>query len=214
MTSTTVNRTRALVPTPLERTPALVIADDSRAAVLVPHLRRLGTAPPRGVQRPAQTRSMQPVSEREVVVVDAGNGDDPHAIAFGLRRMGWHHVVIRTTGLAPARAALALARGVRVVLQPPLRETAENAQLAAADALDEPDEEEILRARRLMSGLTHRELAVIRLVATGATNREIGEAMDLSPLTIKSHLARVAQKVGTGDRAEIVLLAYRGGAII
>lgn len=57
--------------------------------------------------------------------------------------------------------------------------------------------------------LTARELGVLRLVAEGQSNREIGEHLQLSALTVKSHLARISRKVGTGDRAEMVAFAIR-----
>lgn len=58
-------------------------------------------------------------------------------------------------------------------------------------------------------GLSARELGVLRLVADGRTNRQIGERLSLSALTVKSHLARISRKVGTGDRAEMVAFAIR-----
>lgn len=61
--------------------------------------------------------------------------------------------------------------------------------------------------------LTARELGVLELVAEGRTNREIGEALQLSALTVKSHLARISRKVGTGDRAEMVAFALRNGLL-
>ena len=58
-----------------------------------------------------------------------------------------------------------------------------------------------------------REVEVIRLVADGQSNKQIGDALGLSALTVKSHLARIARKLGTGDRAEMVALAMRAGVI-
>jgi two-component system nitrate/nitrite response regulator NarL len=57
--------------------------------------------------------------------------------------------------------------------------------------------------------LTAREVGVLRLVADGCSNREIGVHLSLSALTVKSHLARISRKVGTGDRAEMVAFAIR-----
>lgn len=57
--------------------------------------------------------------------------------------------------------------------------------------------------------LTAREVGVLRLVADGRSNREIGEDLALSALTVKSHLARISRKIGTGDRAEMVAFAIR-----
>jgi DNA-binding NarL/FixJ family response regulator len=45
------------------------------------------------------------------------------------------------------------------------------------------------------------------------SNKQIGEELGLSALTVKSHLARIARKLGTGDRAEMVAMAMRGGVI-
>lgn len=60
-----------------------------------------------------------------------------------------------------------------------------------------------------MPALTAREVGVLRLVAEGRSNREIGEELALSALTVKSHLARISRKIGTGDRAEMVAFAIR-----
>lgn len=61
--------------------------------------------------------------------------------------------------------------------------------------------------------LSEREIEVLQHVANGRSNKEIGAALGLSALTVKSHLARIARKVGTGDRAEMVMLSLRAGAI-
>ncbi len=61
--------------------------------------------------------------------------------------------------------------------------------------------------------LTTRERDVVRFVAEGLSNKEIAERLDLSPLTIKSHLGRIARKLGVGDRAHIVAMACRGQVI-
>lgn len=57
--------------------------------------------------------------------------------------------------------------------------------------------------------LSAREIGVLRLVAEGRTNREIGEQLDLSALTVKSHLSRISRRIGIGDRAEMVAFAIR-----
>ena len=64
-----------------------------------------------------------------------------------------------------------------------------------------------------VSELSGREVEVLRLVADGQSNKQIGDELGLSALTVKSHLARIARKLGTGDRAEMVALAMRAGVI-
>jgi len=61
--------------------------------------------------------------------------------------------------------------------------------------------------------LSAREIEVLRLVADGRSNKWIGERLSLSALTVKSHLARIGRKLGTGDRAHMVALALRAGVI-
>lgn len=63
------------------------------------------------------------------------------------------------------------------------------------------------------SPLSAREAQVLQLIAAGHSNQEAGQLLGLSPLTIKSHLARIGRKLGTGDRAELVALGMRQGLI-
>jgi two-component system, NarL family, response regulator NreC len=56
-------------------------------------------------------------------------------------------------------------------------------------------------------GLARRELEVLRLLALGHTNAEIGERLFLSPRTVESYRARVQQKTGRFSRAELVRYA-------
>lgn len=67
--------------------------------------------------------------------------------------------------------------------------------------------------RGMPRALTYREQEILQLAADGHPNREIAEQLGLSPLTIKSHLGRIGRKLGSGDRAQLVLLALRAGAI-
>ena len=62
-------------------------------------------------------------------------------------------------------------------------------------------------------GLTERELDVVRLLATSATNAQIGEELFLSANTVRNHVARIAKKLGVGSRLEIVLVAGRAGIV-
>ncbi len=57
--------------------------------------------------------------------------------------------------------------------------------------------------------LTDRETRVLRLIAEGNTNSAVGERLGISALTVKSQLARIARKLGTGDRAGMVAVAIR-----
>lgn len=59
--------------------------------------------------------------------------------------------------------------------------------------------------------LTEREEDVLRLVAQGLTNREIGEALHLAEKTIKHYMTNVLQKLQVRSRVEAALLAQKRG---
>jgi DNA-binding NarL/FixJ family response regulator len=57
--------------------------------------------------------------------------------------------------------------------------------------------------------LSQRELDVLRLVANGATNREMARRLFISEATVKTHLLHLYEKLGVRDRASAVAVAYR-----
>ena len=59
--------------------------------------------------------------------------------------------------------------------------------------------------------LTPRELDIVRLLADGMSNVEIASALVVEPSTVKSHLGRAMAKLGTRDRLQTVVWAYRSG---
>ncbi|MCW3065909.1 MAG: DNA-binding response regulator [Solirubrobacterales bacterium] len=61
--------------------------------------------------------------------------------------------------------------------------------------------------------LTTREREVLGLIATGLTNAEIAEALQLSPLTAKTHVSRILMKLGARDRVQLVIVAYQTGIV-
>jgi two-component system, NarL family, response regulator NreC len=56
-------------------------------------------------------------------------------------------------------------------------------------------------------GLTEREAEVLRLIALGHTNKEVGDELFLSVRTVESHRAHIQQKLGLQTRAELVRYA-------
>jgi DNA-binding CsgD family transcriptional regulator/predicted negative regulator of RcsB-dependent stress response len=59
------------------------------------------------------------------------------------------------------------------------------------------------RSAPLTDELTAQEIHVARLVATGATNREVGEQLFLSPRTIEAHLRNIYPKLGITSRRQL-----------
>jgi two-component system response regulator NreC len=61
--------------------------------------------------------------------------------------------------------------------------------------------------------LTPRELEVLRLIALGHTNPEIGEQLYLSVRTVETHRAHIQRKLGRTSRAELVRYALKHGLL-
>ena len=62
--------------------------------------------------------------------------------------------------------------------------------------------------------LTPREREVLELVGQGLSNAAIAERLVVSPLTAKTHVARLFMKLGARDRAQLVVTAYETGLVV
>lgn len=73
-------------------------------------------------------------------------------------------------------------------------------------------------AARLAEGVTHvrltpRELATLRLMADGKSNKEIAGALGISERTVKTHLGHLFEKLGVTSRTEAIKVATRRGLV-
>src|SRR6478672_77090 len=64
---------------------------------------------------------------------------------------------------------------------------------------------------KAVASLTSRELDVLRLMAQGLSNAEIGQQLFITDTTVKTHVTRVLQKLDLRDRAQAIVLAYQTG---
>jgi DNA-binding NarL/FixJ family response regulator len=118
-----------------------------------------------------------------------------------LRAIGWRRVVVVTTRSDLVRHAIG--GGARSAIVPPTpTHSAGSMPLPRSRSGDEG-----------VDAMSAREVQVLQRVAEGNTNRQIGEDLCLSALTVKSHLARIGRKLGTGDRAEMVAIGFRHGVV-
>jgi DNA-binding CsgD family transcriptional regulator/tetratricopeptide (TPR) repeat protein len=107
------------------------------------------------------------------------------------------HRTTVTLGAGPLRREIELLAGRgRLGLEQPV------AAAAAPDAPPSP-------AASL--GLTRRETEVLALVAAGRTNRQIGQALFITPKTAGVHVSRILAKLGVAGRGEAAAVAHRLG---
>jgi RNA polymerase sigma factor (sigma-70 family) len=72
-------------------------------------------------------------------------------------------------------------------------------------------EREEVRYREQLAGLTPREEEILKLLATGESNKEIGQRLFISEQTVKNHVASIFRKLRVNDRTKAALLAVRLG---
>ncbi|MDQ2690059.1 MAG: LuxR C-terminal-related transcriptional regulator, partial [Chloroflexota bacterium] len=112
----------------------------------------------------------------------------------------------RSIGASVLRESIErLAALARVALEPPAREP--GAPLNG-DGDDEPPASHRPPAPY---ELTERELQILPLLAAGYTNRQIGEALFISPSTAGVHVSRILGKMGVTSRVEAAAVAVRAG---
>ncbi len=131
----------------------------------------------------------------DLALVSLALGKPVGEIVVALRQAGWARVVALAPTADIGPVIDAVGSGVHGVL------IGRRANPAAANVPTAIHE------------LSAREIEVIQLVAEGRSNKWIGDQLSLSALTVKSHLARIGRKLGTGDRAHIVALALRAGVV-
>jgi DNA-binding NarL/FixJ family response regulator len=142
---------------------------------------------------------------RDLLVAEIGLPDGSGVLLLNeLRAAGWQRGIVLAADGDPFSVRAALAAGVRGFVvshgsgRGPVNQAPRSVRGSQGGGVE---------------GLSAREIEVLALVASGRSNRDIGAALHLSALTVKSHLARIARKLGTGDRAEMVAVALRAGVI-
>lgn len=61
--------------------------------------------------------------------------------------------------------------------------------------------------------LTEREREIIALLAEGLRNKQIGERLFISEITVRHHLTSIFNKLAVSDRVELLIYAYRNGIV-
>jgi DNA-binding NarL/FixJ family response regulator len=111
------------------------------------------------------------------------------------------------------RAVLAAAAG-QAILDPGVQQRLLSAAARAAGSPGSPGAAQVSGPPRASPGdddLTPREAEVLRLIAAGASNREIARALFVSEATVKTHVNRIFAKTGSRDRVQAMRYAYAHG---
>jgi HD-GYP domain-containing protein (c-di-GMP phosphodiesterase class II) len=137
---------------------------------------------------------------------------------------GYHREATGAAMAMPARI-LAAADAFQAMTQPRPHRPARDPDAAAAVLVAEADAgrldadavaavraaagEPIRRRRAGPSGLTDRQIEVLRLLAAGLSNREIGRRLSVSPRTAEHHVQDIYARIGVSTRASAALYAMQ-----
>jgi DNA-binding NarL/FixJ family response regulator len=138
-----------------------------------------------------------------------------------LRRLGWRRIVVLASPNDSAAVPLVFRAGAQACLLKFVPFESSEFQPVPDDATHPDRNIAMTRTRPRLTvyhndnpyRLSKREIEVLQLVAAGHSNKEIGETLNLSALTIRSHLIRTGRKLGTGNRAQMVAHAMRANTI-
>jgi len=111
------------------------------------------------------------------------------------------------------RALEAGARGYLLKNMPPSELVQVIRQVHAGKKRVPPEVAAQLAEHMSDDALTPREIDVLRHVATGNRNRDIGERLFISEETVKVHIKHIMDKLGAKDRTQAIAIAVRRGII-
>jgi DNA-binding NarL/FixJ family response regulator len=155
-----------------------------------------------GLEATGQITSDRTLNDTRVLVLTTFELDE---YVFGALRAGASGFLLKGGEPGELLSAIRLVAAGESLLAPSVTRRLIEAYIAqpehrtvAPDGLDE---------------LSPRELEVLTHIARGSNNREIAEALYLSPLTVKTHVSRILMKLRARDRVQLVVIAYQAGLV-
>lgn len=73
--------------------------------------------------------------------------------------------------------------------------------------------EEKSNVKKRISELTKREIDVLKMIASGAFNKEIASTLNISERTVKNHISNIFKKIQVSDRTQAAVFAIKNGII-
>jgi DNA-binding NarL/FixJ family response regulator len=154
-----------------------------------------GAGPIEGVRRLRETAPASPI------LVVTGNEDDE--VLLQLLELGVAGFAPKTSRSSVIEAAIRLVLAGGRYLPPRV------ADLAVGRSAGSPRPGRLAPAPRL----TARQIDALRLISAGRSNKEIARELDLSPATVKAHIAAALAALGAVNRTEAVVRAREHGLI-
>ncbi len=160
-----------------------------------------------GLQATARLTADPTLARTRVVVLTTFELDE---YVFGSLRAGASGFLLKDVAPADLIDAVRVVAAGDALLAPKLTRRLIEAFVAQDRTVPAPP----AREAGELEGLTTREREVLALVGRGLSNAEIAGRLVLSPLTAKTHVARLFSKLGARDRAQLVVTAYESGLVV
>lgn len=135
----------------------------------------------------------------QVLVLTASDEKEEHVRAF---RLGAKGVILKDSARQTLTQAIRTVCRGEVWMDPRMSG-------ALAEELSHLGGESEPISTRHENGLTERELEIVKLVASGFKNKEVGNTLAISERTVKTHLTNIFQKLGVRDRVGLVMYALK-----
>ena len=137
----------------------------------------------------------------QVLVLTASDEKEEHVRAF---RLGAKGVILKDSARQTLMQAIRTVCRGEMWMDPRMSS-------ALVDELSHLGGDGDVTSLRHENGLTERELEIVRLVASGYKNKEVGTSLSISERTVKTHLTNIFQKLGVRDRVGLVMYALKHG---
>jgi DNA-binding NarL/FixJ family response regulator len=181
---------------------AVALAREHRPDVVLMDVRMPRTD---GLRATARLTADPTLSGTRVIVLTTFELDE---YVFGALRAGAAGFILKDVEPAELVDAVRVVAAGEALLMPRHTRRLIEAFVAQAEDARPPRDDAVLEE------LTPREREVLTLVGRGLSNREIADELVLSPLTAKTHVARLFTKLTARDRAQLVVLAYETGLVV
>ena len=159
-----------------------------------------------GLEATRRITSTRGLAGTRVIVLTTFELDE---YVFGALRAGASGFLLKDTDPPDLLKAVRVVAAGEALLAPRLTRRLIEAFVAQAHTAQPPVTE-----GDQLNELTPREREVLTLVGRGLSNTEIADTLILSPLTAKTHVARLFSKLDARDRAQLVVVAYESGLVV
>jgi two-component system, NarL family, response regulator LiaR len=156
-----------------------------------------------GIDGVETTRRIKKISPRTQIVVLTSYHEDVHI--FPALKAGAIGYILKDMKMDKLVEVLHRAVQGEVTLHP--RVAARVLQNIRRDHMEDNED------AQLLSDLTDRELAVLRLIANGLTNSQIAEKLVISENTVKGHVSNILSKLHLADRTQVAVYAWQKGIV-